>query len=248
MEGSMASRVLWLLLSIVPGFPRGPSPVLLLPAPADPWAAPRDRMVAEQIQARGVTDTHVLDAMRAVPRHLFVPASEIDHAYEDRPLPIGHGQTISQPYIVALMTALARLQPGHRVLEVGTGSGYQAAILSRVVRRVYSIEIVEPLAHDAADRLDRLGYRNVTVKTGDGYVGWPEQSPFDAILVTAAPDHIPAALVAQLKPGGRLVIPVGPVYDVQELKVIEKDEKGRTTTRSVTSVRFVPLTRPPRTP
>ncbi len=243
MEGSVASRVLWLLLSLVPGFPRAPSSALLTPAPPDPWAAARERMVAEQVAARGVSDAGVLAAMRAVPRHLFVPAGEIDHAYEDRPLPIGYGQTISQPYIVALMTALARPQPGHRVLEVGTGSGYQAAILSRVTGRVFSVEIVEARAHESADRLARLGYDNVTVRAGDGYLGWPEQSPFDAILVTAAPDHVPPALVAQLKPGGRLVIPVGAVYDVQELQLIEKDQAGRVRTHYVTSVRFVPLTR-----
>ncbi len=242
MEGPMASRVLWLLLSLVPGFPRAPSPALLVPAPPDPWTAAREQMTQEQIAARGVSDAAVLAAMRTVPRHLFVPAGEIDHAYEDRPLPIGHGQTISQPYIVALMTELARLRPGHRVLEVGTGCGYQAAVLSRLVKQVFTIEIVEPLALAARDRLASLGYANVTSRVGDGYEGWPSEAPFDIVLVTAAPEHVPQPLIEQLKPGGRLVIPVGPAWN-QNLELIEKDQSGRTHSRVVAPVRFVPMIR-----
>ena len=176
-----------------------------------------------------------------MPRHEFVPAAGRDDAYLDSPLPIGYGQTISQPYIVALMTELARPSPTDRVLEVGTGSGYQAAVISRLVARVFSVELVEPLAESAASVLRRLGYANVTVRSGDGYLGWPDEAPFDVILVTAAPEAVPAALVAQLKPGGRLVVPVGPVHDVQDLQVIEKDAAGRVSTRSVIPVRFVPM-------
>jgi protein-L-isoaspartate(D-aspartate) O-methyltransferase len=209
----------------------------------DAPAVERARMVAEQIQARGVRDARVLAAMRDVPRHRFVPASQETEAYQDRPLSIGHGQTISQPYIVALMTELVRPQPADRALEIGTGSGYQAAILSRLVSRVYTIEIVEPLARDAERRLTTLGFSNVTVRVGDGYAGWPEAAPFDVIVVTAAPDHVPPPLVAQLKPGGRLVIPVGPVFAVQELRLIEKDAAGEIHTRTVAPVAFVPLRR-----
>jgi protein-L-isoaspartate(D-aspartate) O-methyltransferase len=198
-------------------------------------------MVADQIAARGVKDARVLDAMRAVPRHEFVPTTVREDAYVDSPLPIGYGQTISQPYIVALMTELARPSPSDRALEVGTGSGYQAAVLSRLVARVFSVELVEPLAQSAASTLRRLGYANVTVRSGDGYLGWPDEAPFDIILVTAAPEEVPAALVAQLKPGGRLVVPVGRVWDVQDLQLIEKDASGRVSTRSVIPVRFVPM-------
>ena len=209
--------------------------------PQDAFRQTRLAMVAEQIAARGVSDPRVLDAMRAVPRHEFVPAANRGDAYLDSPLPIGHGQTISQPYIVALMTELARPSPKDRVLEVGTGSGYQAAVISRLVARVFSVELVDPLAQSASAVLRRLGYANVIVRSGDGYLGWPDEAPFDIILVTAAPEAVPAALVAQLKPGGRLVVPVGPVHDVQDLQVIEKDAAGRTTTRSVIPVRFVPM-------
>ncbi len=174
-------------------------------------------------------------------RRAMVPAPIRDDAYWDSPLSIGHGQTISQPYIVALMTELARPAPSDRALEVGTGSGYQAAVLSRLVAKVFSIEIVEPLARSAAETLQRLGYANVTVRQGDGYAGWPEEAPFDLILVTAAPEEVPEALVAQLKPGGRLVVPVGPVHDVQDLRLIVKDASGRVRSRSVIPVRFVPL-------
>jgi protein-L-isoaspartate(D-aspartate) O-methyltransferase len=209
--------------------------------PQDSLTRARLAMVAGQIAARGVKDPRVLDAMRAVPRHEFVPATVREDAYADSPLPIGHGQTISQPYIVALMTELARPSPADRVLEVGTGSGYQAAVLSPLVARVFSIELVDPLAQSAASTLRRLGYGNVTVRSGDGYLGWPDEAPFDIIIVTAAPEEVPAALVAQLKPGGRLIVPVGRVYDVQDLQLIEKDATGRVSTRSVIPVRFVPM-------
>ena len=211
--------------------------------PADRFAAARERMVADQIADRGVTDARVLAALRAIPRHLFVPPGSEDEAYEDRPVPIGYGQTISQPYIVALMTELARPAPGDRVLEIGTGSGYQAAVLSRLAGTVYTIEIIEPLAEHARQLLAKLECRNVTVRTGDGYGGWPEKAPFDAIVVTAAPDHVPPALLEQIRPGGRLVIPVGGVNDVQQLRVMEKDARGEVRTRDVVPVRFVPLVR-----
>jgi protein-L-isoaspartate(D-aspartate) O-methyltransferase len=185
----------------------------------------------------------VLSAMRAVPRHEFVPEPFRHFAYRDRPLPIGHGQTISQPYIVALMTELAMVAAGSVVLEVGTGSGYQAAVLSRLVRRVYTIEIVEALARSATKVMARLGYQNVTVRAGDGYLGWPEHAPFDAIIVTAAAPRIPPPLLEQLKPGGRLVIPVGGRARAQSLMLIEKGRDGRITRKSVIGVRFVPLTR-----
>ena len=185
----------------------------------------------------------VMAAMAKVPRHRFVPADQDAYAYDNRPLPIGNGQTISQPFIVALMTDLLDLKPGHKVLEVGTGCGYQAAVLGELAREVYTIEIVEPLAKDAAARLAALSYRNVTVKSGDGYAGWREHAPFDAIIVTAAAPDVPPALIEQLKPGGRLIIPVGPQWSGQNLLVIEKDADGRTRSRTVLGVRFVPLTR-----
>jgi protein-L-isoaspartate(D-aspartate) O-methyltransferase len=183
----------------------------------------------------------VLEALRTVPRHEFVPAAQSPDAYANRPLPIGSGQTISQPYIVALMTELMQLKSTDRVLEIGTGSGYQAAVLSPLVREVYSIEIVPELGQRAAGTLARLGYRNVVTRIGDGYQGWPEHAPFDAIIVTAAPDHVPPALIAQLTPGGRLVIPVG--EGVQNLMVVAKAADGTTTSTRIIPVRFVPLTR-----
>jgi protein-L-isoaspartate(D-aspartate) O-methyltransferase len=212
-------------------------------APQDSRAAARDAMVTQQIAARGVRDARVLAAMRDVPRYLFVPPDLQDSAYDDRPLSIGHGQTISQPYIVALMTELVRPQAGDRALEIGTGSGYQAAVLSRLVSHVYSIEIIEPLAREAEGRLSRLGYSNVTVRAGDGYGGWPELAPFDRVVVTAAPDHVPQPLVEQLRPGGRLVIPVGSIFEGQELQVLEKDSSGQIRTERVAPVAFVPLRR-----
>ena len=196
-------------------------------------------MVGGQIRARGVLDEKVLAAMGKVPRHLFVPEELAGAAESDEPLPIGYGQTISQPYIVALMTELAGLEGGETVLEVGTGSGYQAAVLAEIAAHVFSIEIVEPLAASAAERLRRLGYANVVVRQGDGYRGWPGEAPFDAIIVTAAPDHVPEPLVAQLKVGGRLVIPVGDLS--QELLTITKTENGTVTERQI-PVRFVPMT------
>ncbi len=185
---------------------------------------------------------NVLNAMRTVPRHLFVPEALQAYAYHNQPLPIGHEATISQPYIVALMTDLLETEPGQRVLEVGTGSGYQAAILSGLVGRVYSIEIVEPLASEAGERLARLGYANVEVRAGDGYLGWPEQAPFDRIIVTAGAPHVPQPLLDQLKPGGRMVIPVGPERALQ-LTVIDKGVNGRIKRRRVIPVAFVPLVR-----
>jgi protein-L-isoaspartate(D-aspartate) O-methyltransferase len=206
------------------------------------YAAARLRMVREQIEARGVRDPRVLAAMRRVPRHLFVPEHVRSDAYEDYPLPIGHEQTISQPYIVAWMTEALRVKPGSRVLEIGTGSGYQAAILADIGAEVYTIEIVVPLAESAARTLQGLGYTRVRAKQGDGYAGWPEHSPFNAIIVTAAPDHVPQPLVEQLAVGGRLVIPVGGRL-VQQMTVITKHAGGVTTEERM-AVRFVPLVRP----
>ena len=203
------------------------------------FAVSRDRMVAEQIQGRDVADPRVLAAMRKVPRHRFVPEQLRQESYDDHPLPIGEGQTISQPYIVAIMSQLLQLTGGERVLEVGTGSGYQAAVLAELAKEVYSIEIVEPLARRASATLRELGYAGVAVRAGDGYLGWPEAAPFDAIIVTAAPDHIPPPLVDQLKIGGRLVIPVG--ERSQELLQCVKTPDGLPCA-SVIPVRFVPLT------
>ena len=205
-------------------------------------APERERMVERDIAARGVSDPRVLEAMRSVPRHRFVDPRQARGAYGDHPLPIGSGQTISQPYIVAHMTELARPGPGDRALEIGTGSGYQAAVLSPLVEHVYTIEIVPELAERAAAVLDELGYDNVTVRQGDGWAGWPEHAPFEVIVVTAAPDEVPPALVEQLAPGGRLVIPVGPVHAVQELRLIEKSESGALRDRRIAPVRFVPMT------
>lgn len=199
----------------------------------------REAMVQQQIAARDVHDKRVLEAMRKVPRHLFVPQAMQPYAYADSPLPIGYEQTISQPYIVAFMTEALKLKPEDRVLEVGTGSGYQAAVLSVLVREVYSIEIVEPLASEAADRLQHLGYSNVKVRAGDGYRGWPEAAPFDAIIVTAAPGHIPQPLLDQLAVGGRLVIPVG--LHFQMLMRVRRTAKGFKTEKLL-PVRFVPMT------
>lgn len=199
----------------------------------------RERMVVRQIEGRGVDDARVLQALRDVKRHLFVPPGEVGLSYEDHPLSIGHGQTISQPYIVALMTEAIEPQPTDRVLEIGTGSGYQAAVLSTLVKEVYSIEIVEPLGLAAQERLKKLGYDNVTVRIGDGYKGWPEKAPFDAIVVTAAPPEIPEALVDQLAEGGSMVLPVGTAF--QELMLIEKKKGGEVTKRVITTVRFVPM-------
>ena len=202
----------------------------------------RERMVERQIAARGVHDARVLEAMRRIPREEFVAADLRERAYDDSPLPIEEGQTISQPYIVALMSDLLDLRGGERVLEIGTGSGYQAAVLAELAATVYTIEIVEALGRVAAQRLTAAGYRNVMTRIGDGYQGWPEAAPFDAIMVTAAARDIPPPLIAQLKPGGKLVIPVGARSSQQELLLITKSADGATQSRRVLSVRFVPLT------
>jgi protein-L-isoaspartate(D-aspartate) O-methyltransferase len=206
----------------------------------DPFAAARQRMVDEQLRGRDITDPNVLKAMGRVARDRFAPTEMQSRAYEDHPLPIGLGQTISQPYIVALMTQLARPTPPSRALEIGVGSGYQTAILAELCKEVYGVEILRPLADGARERLAALGYRNVTIRCGDGYRGWPEHAPFDVILVTAAPDHVPQPLLEQLAPGGRLVIPVGRGF--QELLLIEKRADGSLNRRSVAPVQFVPMT------
>ncbi len=205
----------------------------------DKYYEERIRMVENQIDRRGIEDSAVLNAMRSVPRHLFVPEAYRSRAYEDGPLPIGNNQTISQPYIVALMTELLDLQPGERVLEVGTGSGYQAAVLAEIADSVYTIEIVKPLADRSREILDSIGYNNIKVMHGDGYQGYEEAAPYDAIIVTAAPDHVPQPLIDQLAMGGRLVIPVGSIY--QYLTLYEKTEEGLKKKTGI-AVRFVPMT------
>ncbi len=207
----------------------------------DVFGPQRDRMIKVQISARGVKDSAVLKAMGEVPRHLFVPKRVRAQAYEDYPLPIGLGQTISQPYIVAYMTELLQLNEQARVFELGTGSGYQAAVASRIADQVYTMEIYGELAESAALRLDDLGFENVHVKEGDGYFGWEKEAPFDAIIVTAAADHIPGPLLEQLKPGGRLIIPLGSPFSVQQLVLVTKDLNGRITEKGIIAVRFVPL-------
>lgn len=207
-------------------------------AERDPYLVKRGMMVEHQIKDRGVTDKEVLKAMKKVKRHLFVPPYIADLAYQDSPLPIGERQTISQPYIVAFMTEAAKLKRNDKVLEVGTGSGYQAAVLARIVKEVYTIEIIKRLADSARYRLKELGYKNVHVKWGDGYKGWPEEAPFDAIIVTAAPDEVPEELLKQLKLGGRMVVPVGAFY--QELYLITKTKDGYSK-ESLLPVRFVPM-------
>jgi protein-L-isoaspartate(D-aspartate) O-methyltransferase len=201
----------------------------------------RQAMIENQIIDRGVSDERVIKAMNDVPRHLFVKESLRDLAYADGPLPIGHNQTISQPYIVAYMTEILQPDTHHIVLEVGTGSGYQAAILSKLVNRVYSIEIIPELGKEAANRLDKLGYDNVTVKIGDGYNGWEEHSPFDRIIVTAAPEQIPKKLVDQLKSGGLMILPVGKTSFGQDMRIVKKDRTGQVTTQETIPVRFVPM-------
>jgi protein-L-isoaspartate(D-aspartate) O-methyltransferase len=223
-----------------------------LVAAADPFAAARGRMIraieedvryTSRATGRPSLNSAVMNAMRTVPRHQFVPPGLQSVAYANRPLPIGHGQTISQPYIVALMTDLLRVGRNDVVLEVGTGSAYQAAILSPLVKQVYTVEVIEPLAKQAAARLQTLGYSNVTVRHADGYNGWKEAAPFDAIIVTAAATHIPPPLIQQLKPGGRMVIPVGGPFATQSLMLVEKTAEGKVRTREVLPVTFVPLTR-----
>jgi protein-L-isoaspartate(D-aspartate) O-methyltransferase len=209
----------------------------------DGRAAERRRMVDEQLRARDIRAAPVLDAMLSVPRHLFVPDPQRAAAYGDYPLPIGHGQTISQPYIVAFMTQALDVQSGHRVLEIGTGSGYQAAVLARLAKMVYTIEIVEPLATRARETLAQLGFRNIEVRSGNGYLGWPEQAPFDRIMVTAAPAEVPPALVEQLAIGGIMAIPVGTT--VQQLRILRRTQTGLETLDTL-PVRFVPMTGKPK--
>jgi len=228
-----------------PAAPRGP-----VARSALERADERRRMVESQIARPRdgrdpITDARVIEAMLAVPRHAFVPAEVRDQAYDDTPLPIGHGQTISQPYIVALMTEHLRLPPAGRVLEIGSGSGYQAAVLANLTPNVFTIEIVEELARTARQRLEEQGYTRVQVRHGDGHLGWPEQAPFDAIIVTCAPDELPPPLWNQLKPGGRIVIPIGPVDRVQRLVVVSKTPDGQRRTDAITDVRFVPMVREP---
>lgn len=209
---------------------------------ADSFAVRRQAMVQSQIEARGINAPAVLAAMRKVPRHRFVRPAAVNLAYEDHPLPIGAGQTISQPYIVAYMTEAAEISPGDKVLEIGTGSGYQAAVLGEIAREVYTIEIIPELAEGARKVLTELGYTNVQVRTGNGYLGWPERAPFDAIVVTAAPDEVPQALVDQLAVGGRMVIPVGTAN--QDMMIIERTQRGVIERRTI-PVRFVPMTGKP---
>jgi protein-L-isoaspartate(D-aspartate) O-methyltransferase len=229
------ASILWLVLVLFS--PAG------VAADADTPATRRDRerMVAEQIKARGIASPVVLDALLAVPRHLFVPEELAASAYADHPLPIGEGQTISQPYIVALMTEVLNLAKGDRVLEIGTGSGYQAAVLSALGAEVYTVEIKPALYEKASDTLKRHGHGKVVCRLGDGYFGWPEQGPFDAVMVTAAVDHIPPPLIAQLKEGGRLVLPLGSPFGYQNLVVVTKRD-GEVSLRNIIGVLFVPLT------
>jgi protein-L-isoaspartate(D-aspartate) O-methyltransferase len=227
-------RFLVLLAVFLPACPEAKPP-----ATAD-LVTQRNTMVEQQIAARGVSDPATLEAMRTVPRHEFLPLRLREEAYMDYPLPIGHGQTISQPFIVAFMTEAIRPQPGEKILEIGAGSGYQAAILAQMGADVYTIEIVEPLAEMARQTLERLGYKTARVKYGDGFHGWPEHAPFDAIVVTCAPDKIPPALVEQLKDGGRMIIPVGGGMN-QELVLLRK-KGGEIEKQSVLPVRFVPMT------
>ncbi|MEW7989403.1 MAG: protein-L-isoaspartate(D-aspartate) O-methyltransferase [Candidatus Thiodiazotropha sp.] len=191
---------------------------------------------------KGQLDSGIMKVLAEVPRHQFVPADIRGRAYENRPLPIGYGQTISQPYIVAIMTDLIAPKPGHKALEIGTGSGYQAAVLSRLVERVYTMEIVEPLGNQATERLKRLGYDNIEVAVADGYYGWKEHAPFDIIIVTAAASHIPPPLIEQLKPGGKMIIPVGSRFMTQQLLLVDKDDDKEVRVRQILPVRFVPLT------
>lgn len=238
----MSGRICWLLSLGVTAYSLFIDACMVSAAELDKFTRARLRMVEEQLKGwdRGITNARVLQAMKSVPRHEFVPPELRDDAYRDGPLPIGFGQTISQPYIVAFMTEQLAPLPTSRVLEVGTGSGYQAAVLAQLVKEVYSIEIVEPLADRAAADLKRLNYTNVFVRKGDGYQGWPEAAPFDAIIVTCAPEKVPQPLVGQLRDAGRMIIPVGPLYD-QSLYLLEK-KAGKVERRAVLPVRFVPMT------
>lgn len=216
--------------------------VIAIPWQEDVYKAKREKMVKQQIVKRGVKDSAVLRSLLTVKRHEFVPSAQIDNSYDDRPLPIGYGQTISQPYIVAYMTEVLKLQPHFKVLEIGTGSGYQAAILSKIVKEVYTVEIIPELGNAATDRLKKTGFANVQVKIADGYNGWQEHAPYDAIMVTAAAEYVPPPIIKQLKEGGKMVIPVGSPFMTQMLLLIEKTG-NKTKTRSLLPVAFVPLTR-----
>lgn len=240
-------RILFLLPVLLAVFATGSRAA----AEGDEYASVREELIGrieEHVRAtrqyidKQQLDPKVMETMRTVPRHEFVPLSLKKFAYENRPLAIGHGQTISQPYIVALMTDLLEVQPTDRVLEVGTGSGYQAAVLARLVQQVYTIEIIEPLAKEAGERLDRLAIANIETRSGDGYYGWPEHAPFDAIIVTAAASHVPPPLIKQLKAGGRMVIPVGSGFQTQQLLLVTKEDDDKITARQILPVAFVPLT------
>lgn len=240
---SLALVLLTACTAVTPTTTPSPAATPLASGDEAAFAQERERMVIETIERRGVTDEDVLRAMRAVPRHLFVPEDERNWAYGDYPLPIGYGQTISQPYIVALMTELLELKEGDKVLEIGTGSGYQAAILAEIPGvEVYTIEVVSPLAERARQQLESLGYTNVHCKEADGYYGWPEHGPFDAIIVTAAPDHMPQPLADQLAEGGRIVIPIGPPGGYQTLWKFVKQPDGELQAFNMGGVAFVPLT------
>ncbi|MDX1542470.1 MAG: protein-L-isoaspartate(D-aspartate) O-methyltransferase [Christiangramia sp.] len=218
--------------------------ILYIPIPQqDKYQSSRRKMVESQIAARGIEDKATLKALQKVERHRLVPKEQESNAYQDRPLPIGHGQTISQPYIVAYMTELIRPRPGMKVLEIGTGSGYQAAVLAEIVEEVYTIEIIEPLGVTAKNNLKKLGYTNINMKIADGFYGWEEYAPFDAIIVTAASEFIPPPLIEQLKEGGKMVIPVGAPFTTQQLMLVEKKKDGKWKTKSLLPVRFVPFTR-----
>ena len=236
MPGRSAAAAI--LVTVACGLPQGQAP-----AQRADWDAQRRAMVEQQLQQRGIASQRVLDAMRRVPRHRFVPDDVRSESYQDHPLPIGFRQTISQPYIVGFMTDALQLEPSHRVLEIGTGSGYQAAILGELVREVYTIEIIPALAGRARSLLEELGYRNIHVRAGNGYLGWPEAAPFDRIIVTAAPDEVPPALVAQLAAGGLMAIPVGEVE--QELRILRRTATGMETLATL-PVRFVPMTGKPK--
>lgn len=224
--------LLWLILYIS------------IPTPGqDKFQQKRRQMVENQVAGRGIKDKATLEAMRRVERHRLVPREQVAYAYQDRPLPIGHGQTISQPYIVGYMTEIIRPRSGMKVLEIGTGSGYQAAVLAEIVDEVYTIEIVEALGNNARNNLEKLGYDNVQVKIADGYHGWEEHAPFDAIVVTAASEFIPPPLIEQLKEGGKMIIPVGAPFATQHLMLVEKKKDGKWNTKNLLPVRFVPFTR-----
>jgi protein-L-isoaspartate(D-aspartate) O-methyltransferase len=223
--------ILFFILSLIP-IQRG----------QDDYAELRKEMVEKQIRNRGINDPAVLNAMRVVPRHMFVPDHQVPFAYDDRPLSIGNNQTISQPYIVGFMTESINPREDDKVLEIGTGSGYQAAILAEIVDEVYTIEIIPELAENARKTFEKLGYDNIHTRAGDGYAGWPSEAPFDAIIVTAAPEEVPPPLIEQLREGGRMIIPIGPIYRVQSLQLLTKKD-GKLKVKDLLPVRFVPFTR-----